>query len=61
VVDNGQVVGIDVPALLRRAAAYAAEELSPPGGDPAPVEDAVRKVYERAQDASVGVHAFIEH
>jgi 5-methylthioadenosine/S-adenosylhomocysteine deaminase len=61
VVDNGQVVGIDVPALLRRAAEYAAEELAPPGGDPAPVEDAVRKVYERAQDASVGVHAFIEH
>lgn len=61
VVDNGEALGVDLPALLRDADRFAAEELAlaaAAAGSEA-VEAAVRKVYEHAERAPLDVHAYI--
>jgi 5-methylthioadenosine/S-adenosylhomocysteine deaminase len=59
VVERGQVAGVDVGALLDKAAAYAAEELAGAGGDPGPVDRVVRAVFDRAEAAPLDVDSYI--
>jgi 5-methylthioadenosine/S-adenosylhomocysteine deaminase len=59
VVDAGRVVGVDVPALLAKADAYAAEELAFAGGDPGPVDQVVRAVFDRAEATALDVDSYI--
>jgi 5-methylthioadenosine/S-adenosylhomocysteine deaminase len=59
VVDDGRVPGVDVPALLDRASAYAAEELAASTGDPGAVDAVVRAVYERGEAAALEVDSYI--
>ena len=59
VVDDGAVQGVDVPALLARADAYAAEELAASAGDPGTVDAVVRAVFERAEATALDVDSYI--
>ncbi|HWM08185.1 MAG TPA: amidohydrolase family protein [Solirubrobacteraceae bacterium] len=59
VVDGGDLVGVDVPALLERASAYAAEELAASAGDPGTVDAVVRAVFERAEAATLDFDSYI--
>jgi guanine deaminase len=58
VVRDGEVAGVDVPALLERSAAYAAEDLTFSGGDPGPVDRVVRAVFDRAEATPLDVDAY---
>ena len=61
VVDHGEVLGIDLPGLLRDASRFAAEELELAGGADGSdaVEAVVRAAYERAEQAPLDVHSYI--
>ncbi len=59
VVENGTIAGVDLESLLRDARHHADAELVAAGGDPGPVEDVVRKVFERAEAAPLDVDSYI--
>lgn len=59
VVTDGTIAGVDLDALLRDARHQADTELVAAGGDPGPVEDVVRKVFERAEAAPLNVDSYI--
>lgn len=59
VVENGTIAGVELDSLLRDARHHADAELVATGGDPGPVEDAVRQVFDRAEAAPLDVDSYI--
>jgi 5-methylthioadenosine/S-adenosylhomocysteine deaminase len=60
VVRDGQVVGVDVDALLDQAERYAkADRTGVPQAGVAELEALVRQVYERAEQSDVGLSAYV--
>jgi len=59
VVVDGKIKGLDLDSLIRDARHHADAELVAAGGDPGPVEDVVRRVFERAEAAPLDVDSYI--
>lgn len=59
VVEDGEVIGVDVPRLLEDAARHAAAELAATGATTGELERVVRRMFDRAERAPHHVNAYV--
>jgi cytosine/adenosine deaminase-related metal-dependent hydrolase len=59
VIGGGEFIDVDVDDVLRRSREHAEADLAGAGGDPGAVEEVVRRVFERAEQAPLDVDSYI--